>query len=314
MSRKVPASDADCAIAQAAAVIGDWWNILIVREIGRGRVRFDGLHVELGISRKVLAERLGQLVEGAVLERVPYQHGPTRYEYRLTDSGRALLAVLVVMQDWADRWLLGDGTLTGSAAPGSAEAARIAALQGARIPALALPAHTGGELDVIDQTAAATVLFCYPATGMPAPLPGNWNTIPGAVGCTLENRLFREAYPQFQASDIAVRGISTQRPDEQATFAKAEDIPFALLSDMDVRLAAALRLPTFHAGQGLRLKRAILVADRNRIIHQVIFPVIDIPAAVDTALGKARTLTGAAGLAQGDAGSDHHGDPSEPPG
>lgn len=293
--RTVPERDADCAIAQTATVIGDWWNILIVREIGRGRVRFDGLQAELGISRRVLAERLSQLVESAVLQRVPYQQGPTRYEYRLTESGRALLTVLVVMQDWADRWLLGDGTLTGSAAPRSAEAARIAALQGTRIPALTLPAHTGRDIDIIDQTAAATVLFCYPATGTPAPLPENWNTIPGAVGCTLENRLFRDAHPQFQASDVAVRGVSTQRPDEQAAFARAEDIPFPLLSDMDLHLAAALRLPTFHAGQGLRVKRAVLVADRNRIIHNVIFPVIDIPAAVETALDTGRNLTGSAG-------------------
>jgi len=292
MARTVPARDADCAIAQAAAVIGDWWNILIVREIGRGRVRFDGLQAELGISRKVLAERLGHLIESAVLQRVPYQFGPTRHEYRLTDSGLALLNVLVAMQDWGDRWLLGDGALTGSATPGSAEAIRIAALQGTRIPALPMPAHTGGDLDVIDQTVGATVLFFYPATGTPAPLPENWTTIPGAAGCTLENRLFRDAYPQFQASDVAVRGISTQRTDEQATFAKAEDIPFPLLSDMDLRLAAALRLPTFHAGQGLRLKRAILVADQNRIIQHAIFPVIDIPAAVGTALEKGRALTG----------------------
>jgi DNA-binding HxlR family transcriptional regulator/peroxiredoxin len=294
MGRTVPEGDADCAIAQAAAVIGDWWNILIVREISRGRVRFDGLQAELRISRKVLAERLGHLVGSAVLQRVPYQQGPARYEYRLTDSGRGLLSVLVVMQDWADRWLLGDGALTGSAAAGSAEAARIAALQGTRIPAFKLPAHIGGDIDVIDQAAAATVLFCYPATGTPAPLPENWNTIPGAVGCTLENRLFRDTHPQFQASGIAVRGVSTQRPDEQATFAKAEDIPFALLSDMDLNLAAALRLPTFHAGQGLRLKRTILVADRNRIIHQAIFPIIDIPAAIDTALDTGRNLTSSA--------------------
>jgi DNA-binding HxlR family transcriptional regulator/peroxiredoxin len=294
----VPERDADCAIAQAAAVIGDWWNILIVREIGRGRVRFDGLQGELGISRKVLAERLGHLVESAVLQRVPYQHGPARYEYQLTDSGRALLTVLVAMQDWADRWLLGAGTLTGSAAPGSAEAARIASLPRTRIPALTLPAHIGSDLDIIDEAAAGTVLFCYPATGTPAPLPEDWNSIPGAVGCTLENRLFRDAYPQFRDSDVAVHGISTQRPDEQAAFAKAEDIPFPLLSDMDLHLAAALRLPTFHAGQGLRLKRAILVADRNRTIHQAIFPVIDIPAAVDAALETARNLTGSADAAR----------------
>jgi len=87
-----------------------------------------------------------------------------------------------------------------------------------------------------------------------------------------------------------VRGISTQRPDEQRAFAAAEQIPFPLLSDMDLRLAAALRLPTFHAGQGLRLKRATFIIDRERIVRQVLFPVTDIPGAVATTLAAGRAL------------------------
>ncbi len=290
MVRAVPERDADCAIAQSAAVIGDWWSILIVREVARGRLRFDELQHELGISRKVLTERLVHLGDSGVLDRVPYQQGPVRYEYRLTGAGRGLLPVLVSMQDWADRWLLSDGTLSGSAAPDSAEAARLLALPGTRLPALTLPAHTGGELDPVDGSAAATVLFCYPSTGRPGPLPEGWDDIPGAAGCTLENRLFRDAYPEFLAAGAAVRGVSTQRPDEQRAFAAAEDIPFTLLSDLDVRLAAALRLPTFHVGQGLRLKRTVLVVDRERVVRQVVYPVTDIPGAVRQALAVARAV------------------------
>ena len=293
MAKAVPERDAVCAIAQAAAVIGDWWSILIVREVARGRLRFDELARELAISRKVLAERLAHLVETEVLERVPYQHGPTRHEYRLTASGRALLTVLVAMQDWADRWLLGDGSLTGSAAPDGAEATRLLALPGTRLPTLTLPAHVGDELDPVDPASGATVLFCYPATGFPAPLPDGWSTLPGAAGCTLENRLFRDAYEEFRRADVAVHGISTQRPDEQRAFAAAEQIPFPLLSDMDLRLAATLRLPTFHAGQGLRLKRTILVVDRDRVVRHVAFPITDIPHAVTTALTVGRKAAAA---------------------
>ena len=101
--------DEACGIAQAAAVMGDWWNLLVLREVARGRRRFDALVDELGVSRKVLTERLGHLVDHEVLARVPYQDRPPRHEYHLTDRGRAFLPVLVGMQDWADRWLLGDG-------------------------------------------------------------------------------------------------------------------------------------------------------------------------------------------------------------
>ncbi|MEV4442149.1 helix-turn-helix domain-containing protein, partial [Streptomyces sp. NPDC049577] len=109
MSPRRVADDA-CGIAQAAAVVGDWWSLLVLREIARGHVRFDRLAGELGLSRKVLAERLRTLTEQHVLERRLYQNRPPRYEYVLTERGRGLLPVLVALQDWADRWLLGDGT------------------------------------------------------------------------------------------------------------------------------------------------------------------------------------------------------------
>ncbi|WP_405910865.1 MULTISPECIES: winged helix-turn-helix transcriptional regulator [unclassified Streptomyces] len=290
MVRSVPERDAACAIAQAAAVVGDWWSLLLVRETARGHHRFDALQEELGISRKVLTERLAHLVEAEVLEKVPYQSGPVRYEYRLTESGRGLLPVLLSMQDWADRWLLGDGSLSGTADEESAEARRVASLVGERLPRLELPGHRDGEpLDPVAE-AAATVLFCYPATGRPGPLPEGWSDIPGAIGCTLENRLFRDAYDDFRAAGAEVRGVSTQRPDEQRVFAVEEGISFTLLSDVDLRLAAALRLPVFRAGQALRLKRAVLVVDRERVVRQARFPVTDIPGAVRESLAVVRRL------------------------
>ncbi|MFC4537038.1 winged helix-turn-helix transcriptional regulator [Sphaerisporangium dianthi] len=294
MARELRGHDLQCAIAQAAAVIGDWWSLLIVREVTRGHHRFEELLAELGISRKVLAERLRHLTDHQVLERRPYQTGPERHEYVLTGTGRALAPVLISMQDWADRWLLADGSLTGTAEPDSAEAARVHALRGTPVPApLLLPATlppgdgrapgaASRPLDVVAD-ARATVLFAYPATGVPAPLPPSWGSLPGAVGCTLENRLFRDAEPSLTAEGVAVHGVSTQRPDEQETFAAGEGLTFPLLSDMDAQFAAALRLPTFRAGQTLRLKRLILVVDASRVIRDVIYPVLDIPAAVEEA-------------------------------
>ncbi|MFF9853421.1 winged helix-turn-helix transcriptional regulator [Streptomyces litmocidini] len=271
-------------------MVGDWWSLLLIRETARGRHRFDALQEELGISRKVLTERLAHLVETGVLEKVPYQDRPVRHEYRLTESGWGLLPVLLSMQDWADRWVFGDGSLSGTADEASAEARRVAGLAGERLPALELPGHRDGT--PVDPVAGgtATVLFCYPATGNPGPLPDGWSAIPGALGCTLENRLFRDAYEDFRAQGAEVRGISTQRPDEQRMFAVEEGLPFTLLSDVDLRLAAALRLPTFRAGQVLRLKRAVLVLDRDRTVRHARFPVTDIPAAVREALTEVRRL------------------------
>jgi len=277
--------DEVCGIAHGAAVMGDWWNLLVVREIVRGHRRFDALIRELGVSRKILTERLAHLVANDVVRRVPYSQRPPRYEYELTERGRAFLPVLVSMQDWADRWLLGDGSLSATAEPHSAEAARMRALPGTSIPVTVTIAGPGGiAVDPVDPAAAATVLFTYPSTGRPNPHPAGWDAIPGTIGCTLENRLFRDRWPEFTAAGAAVRGVSTQRPEEQAAFAEAEHIPFPLMSDVDLEFAATLRLPSVRIGQQQRLKRLVLVVGSDRSVRHVIFPVVDIPAAIDEAL------------------------------
>ncbi|WP_051367726.1 winged helix-turn-helix transcriptional regulator [Hamadaea tsunoensis] len=281
---KSRALDETCGIAQAAAVLGDWWSLLVLREIARGHHRFEELAAELDISRKVLTERLGHLVGHEVVERRPYQTQPVRNEYHLTPAGHGLVPVLVGMQDWADRWLLGDGTLT--AAGSDLDGTRTQGLTGSPVPPLVLPS-TQGERDVL-AAEGPTVLFAYPGTG--GSLPRDWPSIPGAVGCTLENRLFRDALPRFAAAGASVHGVSTQRPDEQAAFAEAERIPFPLLSDVDLELSAALRLPTFRAAQQIRHKRVILVVDADRVVRHTAYPVVDIPAAVEEALAAVSVL------------------------
>jgi peroxiredoxin len=160
---------------------------------------------------------------------------------------------------------------------------------GRAVPPVRLPA-TRGAGDVVDGSARATVLFLYPATGAPTPLPEGWADVPGAAGCTLENRLFRERHGQFAAAGVAVHGVSTQRPEEQRAFAAIEDIPFPLLSDAALDLTAALRLPTVRVADTLRLRRAILVAGPDRVVRAVRYPVLDIPAAVNWALDHAAAL------------------------
>ncbi|WUJ68176.1 winged helix-turn-helix transcriptional regulator [Kribbella soli] len=287
MRRSTFSPEPDCAIAQSLGVIGDGWELLVVRDLARGLERFDQLAESLHISRKVLTERLNGLLESGIVSRSAYQERPTRYAYRLTERGRALLPVLVALQDWGDRWLLGDGSLSGTNSEDEPPAHRLHELVGQRVPYVALPSIAGTTVDVMDADARATVLFGYPATGRPTPLPDGWNEIAGASGCTLENRLFAGRYDDFAARGIAVRGVSTQRTDEQQAFARAEEIPHLLLSDLDLELVAALRLPTFRAGGYERLKRVVLVIGRDRVVQAVRYPVVDIADAVEWALTTA---------------------------
>jgi DNA-binding HxlR family transcriptional regulator len=102
--RRTSLRDRNCSIAQCLEVTGDWWTLLILRDVFLGVRRFDGLQADLGISRNVLARRLDQLVADEILERRPYSDAPPRAEYVLTEKGRDLWPVLSAMRQWGDRW------------------------------------------------------------------------------------------------------------------------------------------------------------------------------------------------------------------
>jgi DNA-binding HxlR family transcriptional regulator len=97
-----------CSIARTLNIIGEPWSPLILRDIYRGMTRFERIQHDLGISRKVLAERLKWLVESGVLERRAYSPRPPRHDYLLTPKGAELCDLLVVMAGWGDRWLAGE--------------------------------------------------------------------------------------------------------------------------------------------------------------------------------------------------------------
>lgn len=92
-----------CSVAQCLEVVGEWWTLLIVRDAFLGVTRFDEFQERLGISRNVLGQRLGRLVDAGVLTKVPYSEHPPRYDYRLTDRGRDLWPVINAMRQWGDK-------------------------------------------------------------------------------------------------------------------------------------------------------------------------------------------------------------------
>lgn len=97
-------ADMDCSIAQTLEVVGEWWSLMVVREVFFGRRRFEEMHADLGIARNTLTNRLTRLVEEGILERRSYSESGRRAEYHLTPAGRDLYRVFVAMMEWGDRW------------------------------------------------------------------------------------------------------------------------------------------------------------------------------------------------------------------
>ncbi len=92
----------ECSVANALAVVGERWSLLIVREAMFGERRFDRFAANTGASRDILAARLRSLVNAGVLTREQYSEHPPRHEYVLTEAGRALRPVLMALMRWGD--------------------------------------------------------------------------------------------------------------------------------------------------------------------------------------------------------------------
>jgi DNA-binding HxlR family transcriptional regulator len=100
-------SDMNCSIARTLDVVGEWWTLLIVRDALRGAARFDEFRDSLGMARGVLSSRLHKLVDSGILSRQQYSEHPPRYEYTLTEKGRALAPVVNALMTWGDIWAPG---------------------------------------------------------------------------------------------------------------------------------------------------------------------------------------------------------------
>ena len=145
-------------------------------------------------------------------------------------------------------------------------------LLGAMLPQLTLES-THGPVSLRALSQGRLVLYVYPRAGRPGvPMLPGWDDIPGARGCTPQSLGFREAHARFRELGADVAGVSAQSLDDQREFSERNAIPYPILADPELRLAASLRLPTFEV-EGVRLyKRLALVVDACAIAR-VFYPV-----------------------------------------
>ena len=146
-------------------------------------------------------------------------------------------------------------------------------LTGARLPDLALPATDGAQVNLA-RLGGRTVAYIYPRTGRPGqPLPEGWDGIPGARGCTPQSCGFRDHFADLKRLGVAqLFGLSTQTTDYQREAVERLHLPFAILSDAELRLTRALKLPTFDVAGMTLIKRMAWVID-DGVITKVFYPV-----------------------------------------
>ena len=162
-------------------------------------------------------------------------------------------------------------------------------LLGLSLPALTLPSTSGTAVD-LGALRGRVVLYCYPRTGQPgAVLPGGWDSIPGARGCTPEACNFRDHHAELRALGVAeIFGLSTQDTAYQSEAVTRLRLTFQMLSDNQLAFAHAMNLPIFVADGMTLIKRVTMVIDDGKITN-FFYPVFPPDKAAETVVEWLKT-------------------------
>lgn len=142
-------------------------------------------------------------------------------------------------------------------------------LVGMTLPDIDLQSTSGKVINVARLKALWTVIYCYPRTGLPGQNPpgglDEWDSIPGARGCTPQSCAYRDRNDALTRLGAQVFGLSTQTSEYQHEMVQRLHLPFEVLSDHDLKFTKALRLPIFQFGGQTMTKRCTLLISKNKI-------------------------------------------------
>ena len=84
-----------CPVKVVMSYLGKRWTIDIIRDLMLGNKRFsDFLHLNTGLSNKILAQRLKELENSGIIQKNISNSKPLIIEYELTEKGMQLNYVL----------------------------------------------------------------------------------------------------------------------------------------------------------------------------------------------------------------------------
>jgi peroxiredoxin len=165
-------------------------------------------------------------------------------------------------------------------------------LKGMKFPAVSLSSTAGNEVDP-STLSGLTIIFFYPRSGAPGEvITDEWNSIPGARGCTPQACSFRDASDEFsQYSVKQIFGISTQDTPYQQELKERTHLPYQLLSDENLKLIKALKLPTMEWKGKTLIKRLAMAVEDGTIVH-VWYPVFPSDKNAEEVLKWLKSRTG----------------------
>ncbi len=133
--------------------------------------------------------------------------------------------------------------------------------EGDQLPNVTLSDDDGKQITTGELIGGPLVLYFYPKDDTP--------------GCTSEASQFRDLFPQFQAKQARIFGVSRDSVESHQRFKKKYSIPFALLADTESKLYDAL---------GVKGRSTFLIDGTGKIVK--VWPKVNVNEHADDVLAS----------------------------
>jgi DNA-binding HxlR family transcriptional regulator len=105
MHREINTTETKCGVETTIAVIGEKWRAMILYDMLDGPRRFGELDRLIPeVTQRMLTLQLRELEDDGIIHREVYKQVPPKVEYSLTPFGRSIEPILLMMQQWGERY------------------------------------------------------------------------------------------------------------------------------------------------------------------------------------------------------------------
>jgi len=90
---------------KAISLLSQRWTALVIYQLLSGSQRFSEIQSAIGISGKVLSDRLKDLEQQGIVKREVIPDTPVVIEYSLTEKGQSIEPILRTIENWSQKWV-----------------------------------------------------------------------------------------------------------------------------------------------------------------------------------------------------------------
>lgn len=123
------------------------------------------------------------------------------------------------------------------------------------VPEFELPATSGVTFKLSNYQSKTLVIYFYPKDNTP--------------GCTTQGMQLRDSYPEFQATNAEIFGISRDSLKSHENFKSKFSFPFELLADTEelaCSIFGVMKMKNMYGKQVRGIERSTFVIDKNGIL------------------------------------------------